>query len=125
MRIPTCHPDRKHWGHGLCRKCHRKEWGVKKASKLNRKGNGLQKYWPGSTWQEALDNYYDMVNAQGGYCAAGCGTHNNDIERGLRVDHCHTAGKVRGLLCMPCNVAEGLTTIEALKGLISYKQRAA
>lgn len=54
-----------------------------------------------------LDDYNAMLHAQGGVCAI-CGQPEMRIMRGkvaaLSVDHCHTTGKVRGLLCNRCNI---------------------
>lgn len=47
-----------------------------------------------------MDEFDVMKNNQGGVCAI-CNGKNND--RDLAVDHCHTTGKVRGLLCGNCN----------------------
>ena len=43
----------------------------------------------------------------------------------LCVDHCHTTGEVRGLLCFSCNVVLGNAkdNIEILKSAISYLER--
>lgn len=38
----------------------------------------------------------------------------------LRVDHCHSSGLVRGLLCTSCNTAEGLTNSSAFA---AYRER--
>ena len=47
---------------------------------------------------------YDAILArQGGRCAI-CGS---EPARLLHVDHCHRTGKVRGLLCSPCNTGLG------------------
>ena len=49
--------------------------------------------------------YHAMAQQQGGRCAV-CG---EPPKQGrLAVDHCHTTGDVRGLLCVPCNAALGL-----------------
>lgn len=38
------------------------------------------------------------------------------------IDHCHTTGKVRGILCIPCNSGIGMfrDKIETLKSAIEY-----
>ena len=57
-----------------------------------------------------LAEYMDMHEAQGGLCAI-CGQPETTLKKGqpamLAVDHCHTSGKVRGLLCMSCNLGLG------------------
>lgn len=46
-----------------------------------------------------------MYEAQEGRCAV-CGTSASETSgkgKRLQVDHCHTSGKIRGLLCDGCN----------------------
>lgn len=47
------------------------------------------------------DQYYKMHQDQDGGCAI-C-----KVKRKLFVDHCHSSGLVRGLLCVKCNMALG------------------
>lgn len=63
---------------------------IERASKLRRK-YGL-----------SLDAWNELARQQSFVCAI-CGTHQMELERGLFVDHNHHTGKVRGLLCNPCN----------------------
>lgn len=51
-----------------------------------------------------LEQYYKVFKAQGGVCAI-CGKKYNKDGKLLilAVDHCHTTGLLRGLLCWPCN----------------------
>lgn len=49
--------------------------------------------------------YLEKLDAQGGVCAICKGTNS---KRRLCVDHDHTTGKVRDLLCTQCNAGLGL-----------------
>jgi hypothetical protein len=49
-------------------------------------------------------DYDALLTEQNGACAI---CHRPPIGKRLAVDHCHTTGKVRGLLCSPCNVSLG------------------
>lgn len=51
----------------------------------------------------SVEDYEKMSAEQLGCCRI-CGT---KPERRLAVDHCHSSGKIRGLLCSPCNTALG------------------
>jgi hypothetical protein len=53
-----------------------------------------------------VEDYDRLLHLQGGVCA-GCGSPPSDRRR-LSVDHDHTTGCVRGLLCTNCNRALGL-----------------
>lgn len=66
-----------------------------------------------------------MVEAQGGVCAA-CKTDFKYLpERHRHVDHCHRSGTVRGVLCHNCNIALGQVkdSAERLYLLIDYLRR--
>lgn len=49
-------------------------------------------------------DYDALFSAQGGVCAI---CKRPPDKKRLAVDHCHTTGTVRGLLCAPCNVSLG------------------
>lgn len=49
--------------------------------------------------------YEHILLKQSGLCAI---CRRPDDKRRLSVDHCHTTGKVRGLLCLRCNRGIGL-----------------
>lgn len=67
---------------------------------LNRK-KVLEKY--GMT----IEDYKDYMKKQNGCCWI-CGVNESENGRKLSVDHDHTNGNVRGLLCQKCNKALGL-----------------
>jgi len=52
-----------------------------------------------------LDQYDALWTSQGGICAICRKAPNHG--RPLHVDHCHSTGVVRGLLCMHCNRGVG------------------
>jgi hypothetical protein len=66
--------------------------------------------------------YDRMLAEQGGGCKI-CGSAESKRKgQRLMVDHCHSTGKVRGLLCNPCNAAIGLLgdNISHLQSAIEY-----
>ena len=54
-----------------------------------------------------LSEYDDMLKAQDYKCAI-CGNEDEVEGKRLAIDHCHSEGRVRGLLCGKCNRALGL-----------------
>lgn len=76
-----------------------------------------------------LAEFEAMFVSQGGKCAC-CGDVVGDLDsrgrRKLYVDHCHTTGVVRGLLCANCNsgIGQFKDSTERLRGAIAYLERA-
>lgn len=58
------------------------------------------------TYGISYSEYLTMLEAQGGCCAI-CGTSDTGKRKAFAVDHNHTTGKVRGLLCSNCNTGIG------------------
>jgi len=54
-----------------------------------------------------FDDFKAMLKNQNYQCAI-CGIHQAQLVYRMAVDHDHSTGKVRGLLCRPCNHALGL-----------------
>lgn len=65
--------------------------------------------------------YQCRLRAQGFGCAI-CGNESNEDGRRLVVDHDHTTGNVRGILCHLCNVGIGALgdTVERVQSAASY-----
>lgn len=67
-----------------------------------------------------LDDFNKMLKSQDNKCAICL----NELKKGrsTHVDHCHNSNKVRGLLCVKCNLALGLLkdNIEALDRIYNY-----
>jgi hypothetical protein len=102
-----------------CKSCHRNRpsqtFEKNKDSKLKKK-YGL-----------TIECFNALAEEQGGRCAI-CkkeemfSTKQGSHKMSLAVDHCHSTGKVRGLLCLKCNRALGLfeENIQNLKEAIAY-----
>ena len=52
------------------------------------------------------EDYLKMFEEQGGVCKI-CGKEGTGKRSRLNIDHCHTTGRVRGLLCHLCNKGLG------------------
>lgn len=110
------HPRQKY----CCEECQRiaarkqtKKWAEHNATTDYVKNQNLRKY--GLT----LDSFNSMVDERDSKC---------DIckqESKLYVDHCHSEGHVRGLLCTQCNTAIGLFKEDPIRILeaISYLKK--
>ena len=78
----------------------------------------------------SLEEFELMYEQQGGVCSI-CKQpeltldHRTKKPRYLAVDHCHTTGRIRGLLCTKCNTALGLfcDDVDLLKQAIDYLGR--
>lgn len=112
-----CHPERRHYGHGLCGPCYRETHRVRRAAdgvRRRLRARGL-----------SLEDYARMLKAQGGVCAI-CQRPERRRIRGkvtaLTVDHDHATEEVRGLLCYGCNVSIGhlSDSPESLSRAIAY-----
>jgi coenzyme F420-reducing hydrogenase gamma subunit len=94
-----------------CKKCHYEVYG--RSSHYRR------------TYGITQEDYNILLSNQG-YKCFGCGSAGSNEKIGrLFVDHCHTTGKVRGLLCQGCNFAIGAVkdNTETLKNLIQYLEK--
>lgn len=98
----------------ICRDCSRervKQWRKDNPEKrraqqrLETKRGGRKKHLKRS-YGLSLEEYNQMFEDQHGSCKI-CGVHQSQLAKPLFVDHCHTTGAVRGLLCTHCNFVLG------------------
>jgi hypothetical protein len=119
-RMADCHPDRPHQAKGLCRACYigqyarehkddpdkpylgaakrheyYRAWYVKHPGRSHRRAAGVT--------QEVAER---MLADQGGQCAI-CRRPALDGDAKWQVDHCHSTGQIRGILCHHCNLGIG------------------
>ncbi len=91
----------------LCRDCQKdsskKYLSTEKGATTTRQAHLRRKY------SISLQNYEDILIAQGNKCKI-CGVNSNPDKRAgyFVIDHNHTTGDIRGLLCTKCNALLGL-----------------
>lgn len=115
-RSNTCHPEKPHYANGLCRGCYRHT----DAFKATRRRYYLAhiNQYQADTLRAKNTRSRDaarygltpaavraMHEQQQGRCAI-CG--DPPKRKQLAIDHDHRGGRVRALLCHPCNMALGL-----------------
>lgn len=96
----------KHYLRNKCKTCHNSDMRDhfnknRKKNLLRASSNQLKK-----SYGISLEEYNLMLDKQGRCCAI-CGQHESVFSRRLAVDHNHSTGDIRGLLCGPCNSAIG------------------
>jgi hypothetical protein len=115
-------------GFKICKRC-----GILKSttkfSPYNKYRDGLQPHC-NSCCQDKIrlwrynvtpEQYKELYESQNGCCAI-CNSSLPTQGRKINIDHCHTTGKVRGLLCNNCNVGLGNfhDDISVLQSAIDY-----
>lgn len=99
----TCHPDRTHAAHGLCKNCYKarlqrtRPVATKKAR--NHRIN-LRRFFGIS-----VADFDRMLIDQSGLCACCSKQFGSTKTTTPNVDHNHSTGKIRALVCFQCNVA--------------------
>lgn len=97
-----------------CKECHRQNSNSRYTYATYRERH-LQRYY-----KIGVDEFEQLKKLQHSKCAI-CEGETLD----LHVDHDHTTGKIRGLLCHGCNTGIGLLgdTKESLKKALAYLER--
>ena len=75
-----------------------------------------------NTYGITPEKYEEMLTAQGGVCAI-CKNEDTKLKSDkFSIDHNHTTGEVRGLLCGSCNTGLGLfgDSVDTLMGAAAY-----
>lgn len=69
----------------------------------------------------SVEQFTEMLTRQNGVCKI-CHKPESKKKNRLHVDHCHTTGRVRGLLCSKCNAMLGMCgdSAEVLRNAIGY-----
>lgn len=93
----------------------RKIYNLKYSKSKKKDGNLRRKF------NISIEIYNKLLNLQNNVCYI-CNNPESILNKSLAVDHCHTTGKIRGLLCSRCNKALGLfnDNIELLNKAIYY-----
>lgn len=115
-------PDRDgQWGRGpVCKLCLKHEEENKRAEDI-KAGLILIAKRETTTVEELLE-LYKLQKGECAICHTPYKVETISKQRGLYVDHCHSSGKVRGLLCKKCNSGLGMfnDNIDTLNEAIFY-----
>lgn len=124
-----------HYRGKICRACHQAkslEWRKANPELICQYMKRSRAKDPAGNSRRALENHYkrkfgitieqrdQMVADQGGMCAI-C-ERTKPTRRGWCVDHSHRTGRIRAILCAPCNSLIGLAreSTEVLASAIAY-----
>lgn len=88
-----------------CKECYKKY-----PTALKRRDNYMREYDLFKSYKITIEEYNSMLEEQKECCKI-CNTHISSLKdsrkKNFCVDHCHSTGKIRGLLCDSCNKAIG------------------
>ena len=113
-RKADCHPEQAHVARGMCKNCYNTYRRHLDLAGARRKARNVRLRKLYNLSRED----YDLMYLQQQCRCASC----QDIMKEPHVDHNHTTGKVRALLCGNCNTALGLLKEDAgrLRCLLDY-----
>jgi hypothetical protein len=90
---------------------YKNKWSIKNKDKIkiyktkvtteNKRKHSIKTYY-GVSWEEYL-NIYQKSDGKCSICATPLSVHKEQNKETACVDHCHTTGKIRGILCRTCN----------------------
>lgn len=107
--MQSTNPQHRAYGRrqGRCKKCVKQQTGTYQRANIARTFDIRRSKRLEREFGITAEEYDRRLAEQGGRCAICLGPPRGRWKR-LVVDHCHTTGRVRGLLCGPCNRAVGL-----------------
>lgn len=112
-RIPYCKP---------CSRAHVKKWREKNPEKVKISNKNWLRSHLKAKYGISVDQLNELLAKSNLMCAA-CGDKKHGLgASGLHIDHDHTTGEIRGLLCGPCNRGIGLLkdSADVLRGAARY-----
>jgi len=106
----------RHYLSARCKPCHQEYRRESSTTSRNRKSEKLRLRY-GMTYEQ-----WETMREAENYSCMICGITEEELGKRLDVDHCHSSGKVRGLLCNPCNTVLGHARdkIEILEAAVVY-----
>lgn len=104
MATAKCKHNGQRLKSGKCLTCYAMKWHSRNKAKVRKyeRKSKLKRLYGISA-----EEYDEMFKRQGGKCFICSGPPKGRFNR-LNVDHCHKTGKIRSLLCFPCNAAIGM-----------------
>ena len=106
----------KQYASARCKLCHQEYRRESPTTPRNRKSEKLQLRY-GLTYEQ-----WEKMKTNESYSCMICGITEAETARKLDVDHCHSSGKVRGILCNPCNnmIGHAKDNVAALRAAADY-----
>jgi hypothetical protein len=101
-KATTCGHAGRNVAHGLCPKCYAVYWRNNNPEKDAEHRQRARARFHGIELED-----FERILAEQGQCCGLCGKNLRD-RRDRQIDHCHTTGRVRGVLCFTCNKGLGM-----------------